>query len=272
MRWLALYEHKDVWTNGASYEYYIGRWSRIVARKFIEWLDVPFGSKWLDVGCGTGILSQTVLDNASPQTVLGIDSSEGYIEYACKHIQDPHVSFRLGDAQMLPVESASHDAAVSGLVLNFVPKPNQMLSEMVRAVSIVGTVAVYVWDYADLMQPIRYFWNAAIELDKTVVALDEGQRFPLCQPELLKQLFQTVVGLENVEICAIDIPTFFRDFDDYWSPFLSGQGPAPSYIMSISEERRIALREYLRRRLPISSDGSIHLIARAWAVRGLRKH
>jgi ubiquinone/menaquinone biosynthesis C-methylase UbiE len=125
-----------MWVNGAGYESYIGRWSRLVARQFLNWLDVPSGARWLDVGCGTGILSQTILDVASPQKVLGIDSSEGYIEFARKHIQDPHVSFRLGDAQVLPVESASSDAVVSGLVLNFVPKPNQMLSEMVRVVRI----------------------------------------------------------------------------------------------------------------------------------------
>jgi SAM-dependent methyltransferase len=267
-----LHKHKDTWANGAAYEYYIGRWSRLAAQKFVAWLGIPSGARWLDVGCGTGILSQTILDYASPKTVLGIDSSEGYIDYAFKHIQNPRVSFRLGDAQGLPVESASYDAAVSGLVLNFVAKPNQMLSEMIRAVCIGGTVAVYVWDYADLMQPIRYFWNAAVALDKTVLALDEGQRFPLCKPEPLRQLFQTNPHLENVEIRAIDIPTIFRNFDDYWSPFLGGQGPAPSYTVSLSEKQRCALREYLRRRLPISSDRSIHLIARAWAVRGLHKN
>ena len=267
-----MHEHKDTWANGAAYEYYIGRWSRLVARKFIAWLDISFGARWLDVGCGTGTLSQTILDVASPQTVLGIDLSEGYIEYARKHIQNPHASFRLGDAQALPVESASYDAAVSGLVLNFVAKPNQMLSEMIRALRMGGTVAVYIWDYADLMQLIRYFWNAADALDRQAIALDEGQRFTLCQPEPLRQLFQTNTHLENIEVLAIDVPTIFRNFDDYWSPFLGGQGPAPSYTMSISEERRFAVREYLRRTLPINTDGSIHLIARAWAIRGLRKN
>ena len=255
-----------MWVNGAGYESYIGRWSRLVARQFLNWLDVPSGARWLDVGCGTGILSQTILDVASPQKVLGIDSSEGYIEFARKHIQDPHVSFRLGDAQVLPVESASSDAVVSGLVLNFVPKPNQMLSEMVRVVRIGGSVAAYVWDYADQMQIIRYFWNAAVALDKAALALDEGQRFPLCRPEPLIQLFQSTAQLEDIEIRAIDVPTVFSNFDDFWSPFLGGQGPAPSYTMSVSEERRIALREYLRRSLPLSKDGSIHLIARAWEV------
>jgi 2-polyprenyl-3-methyl-5-hydroxy-6-metoxy-1,4-benzoquinol methylase len=261
-----------MWNSGNSYESYIGRWSKLVARQFLAWLDVPSGVQWLDVGCGTGSLSQTILDTASPRSVLGVDASEGYIDFAIKHVKDPRVSFRLGDAQGLPVESASYDAVVSGLVLNFVPQPSQVLSEMMRAVHIGGTVAVYVWDYADQMQLIRYFWNAAVALDKTVLALDEGQRFPLCQPEHLRQLFQNPTHrLENVQVRLIDVDTTFSDFDDYWSPFLGSQGPAPSYAMSLSEEKRVALREYIRLILPIAADGSIHLIARAWAVRGVRK-
>ena len=143
---------------------------------------------------------------------------------------------------------------------------------MARVVCIGGTVAAYVWDYADQMQLIRYFWNAAIALDKTVLALDEGQRLPLCQPEHLRQLFHGDAQLENVEVRPIDVATTFSNFDDYWSPFLGGQGPAPSYAMSLSEEKRVALREQIRLTLPIAADGSIHLIARAWAVRGVRKN
>lgn len=168
-------------------------------------------------------------------------------------------------------ESAAYDSVVSGLVLNFVPQPSQVLSEMIRAVRTGGTVASYVWDYAGQMQFMRYFWNAAVALDKTVFVLDEGQRFPVCQPEPLNQLFQAA-RLEKVEVHSIDVATTFRNFDDYWSPFLGGQGPAPSYTMSLSEEKRVALREHIRLILPIAPDGSIHLIARALAVRGVRKN
>ena len=261
-----------MWTGGASYESYIGRWSRLVARQFVPWLNVPSGAQWLDVGCGTGTLGHTILDTVSPQAVLGIDPSEGYIEFARKNVQDSRVAFRLGDAQKLPVKSAAYDAVVSGLVLNFIPKPSQALSEMIRAVRIGGIVAAYVWDYADKMQLIRHFWNAAVALDETAAsALDERQRFPLCQPEPLRQLFQTThVG--KVEVRSIDVPTTFRDFDDYWSPFLGGQGPTPSYVVSLPEEQRVVLREHIKLTLPIAADGSIHLIARAWAIRGVRKN
>ena len=156
--------------------------------------------------------------------------------------------------------------------MNFVPKPSHVLSEMIRAVRIGGTVAAYAWDYADQMQLIRYFWNAAIELDITAQGLDEGQRFLLCRSESLRQLFKGNAKLEKVDVHPIDIDTIFRNFDDYWLPFMGGQGPAPNYVMSLSEKEKVALREHIRLTLPLASDGSIHLIARAWAVRGVRRN
>ena len=257
----------DVWASGAAYEPYVGRWSRQVARELLAWLAVAPQSRWLDVGSGTGALSQTILQTASPTQVKGVDRSEGYVDYARQHVVDARVSFEIGDAQALGEPSASYDAAVSGLVLNFVPAPEAMSTEMVRVTRTEGTVAVYVWDYADKMEVMRYFWDAASALDPADNNLDEGVRFPICQPQPLSDLFRGA-GLQAVEVRAIDIPTVFKDFDDCWTPFLGGQGAAPAYAMSLSEERRILLREHLRSRLPIEADGSIHLIARAWAVRG----
>ena len=114
---------------------------------------------------------------------------------------------------------------------------------------------------------MRHFWDAAVALDPAIADLDEGRRFPLCRPEPLAALFREA-GLRAVEVRAIDVPTHFRDFDDYWSPFLGGQGPAPTYCMALDEERRTRLRERLRASLPTDSDGTIRLLARAWAVRG----
>ncbi len=260
-------KRKAVWASGAAYEPYVGRWSRLVAREFLAWLAVPSGGHWLDVGCGTGALSQTILDVTSPHEVQGIDPSEGYIAFAGQQVHDGRASFVVGDAQRLPFEAATFDAVVSGLVLNFVPQPGRAVSEMVRVTRPQGTVAAYVWDYAGQMQLMRYFWNAAVALDSTAFSLDEGRRFPICQPEPLTQLF-LAAGLQDVQVRAIDVVTDFRNFDDYWSPFLGNQGPAPGYAMSLSQEQRSALRERIRASLPIDLDGSIHLIARAWAVRG----
>jgi SAM-dependent methyltransferase len=159
--------------------------------------------------------------------------------------------------------------AVSGLVLNFIPQPDRAVTEMTRVTRSGGVVAAYVWDYAGRMQLIRHFFDAAMALDPNAAELDEGRRFPICQPDALSRLFESA-GLHNVEVRPIEVSTVFRDFDDYWSPFLGGQGPAPGYVMSLSDERRAALRERIRAGLPFARDGSIPLVARAWSVRGVR--
>lgn len=259
----------EVWVSGNAYEAYVGRWSRLVASEFIDWLAIPPNSQWLDVGCGTGALSQTILSQAAPRAVLGIDRSTGFIQHSRSQITDQRARFEVGDAQALPVESSTYDFAVSGLMLNFCPQPQQVVNELARAIRPGGTVGVYVWDYAGQMQFMRYFWDAAAALDPAAAELDEGPRFPVCRPQALEARFQNA-GLHAIEVKPIDIATDFRDFDDYWSPFLGGQGPAPSYVLSLSEERRIALRERLRDTLPIAPDGAIPLMARAWAVRGNR--
>lgn len=264
-----LSERAETWASGDSYEPYVGRWSRLVAREFLAWLELPAGCSWLDVGCGTGALSQTILETANPSRIKGIDRSDDYITFAQAHLQDRRVEFEVGDAQALPVEDETYEVVVSGLVLNFVPQPEQALAEMARAARPGGMVAIYVWDYAGKMQFMRHFWNAAAALDPAAYPLDEGRRFPLCQPGPLQSLFEGV-GLTEVQGRCLDIPTDFRDFDDYWTPFLGGQGPAPRYAMSLSEEGRTALRERLRNALPFAVDGSIPLVARAWAVRGRR--
>jgi SAM-dependent methyltransferase len=201
--------------------------------------------------------------------VRGIDLSPDYVAFARLHTADPRASFAVGDAQALPEPDAACDVAISGLALNFVPDASQAAAELARVVAPGGIVAAYVWDYAGEMQLIRHFWDAAAALDPTAGALDEGKRFPLCAPEPLARLFAGA-GLRQVETRAIDAPTVFRDFDDYWTPFLSGQGPAPGYAMSLGELERAKLRESLRNRLPVADDGTISLIARAWAVKGRR--
>lgn len=260
-------ERKDVWAAGKLYEPYVGRWSRLVAKEFLAWLEVPAQRDWLDVGCGTGALTETIIRMAEPRSVKGIDASDGFIQHAKAHVADPRATFETADAQSLPLDSGSRDAAVSGLVLNFVPQPERAVAEMARVVRSGAVVAAYLWDYAGKMELMRYFWDAAVALDPAALDLDEGRRFPLCQPAALTELFMGA-GLREVEVRAIDVPTRFRDFDDYWTPFLGGQGPAPGYAMSLSEERRVALRDRIRANLPIARDGSIDLIARAWGVRG----
>jgi SAM-dependent methyltransferase len=258
----------ESWSSGERYEPFIGRWSRLVADQFVSWLSVPAQARWLDLGCGTGALSDAVLRHGSPARLLGIDPSEAYVTYVREHIADPRASFDVVDAAGLTTVSEDFDAVVSGLVLNFLPDRGAALSQMRRAAGTGGTVAGYVWDYPGEMWPLRHFWDAAVDLDPAAEQLHEGRRFDWCRPAELEAAF-TDAGFAAAECRAVVIPTVFESFDDYWAPFLGGQGPAPSYVRGLTETRRHRLRAALAERLPRSSDGSIQLTARAWAVRGV---
>jgi SAM-dependent methyltransferase len=257
----------ETWGSGEPYERYVGRWSRLVAREFLAWLGVPAGQTWGDVGCGTGALAGSILATSAPQSIFTIDRSAGFLAEAQGNITDQRVCFAVADAIALPWASASCDATVSGLVLNFVPNAIAMTREMVRVTRPSGRVAAYVWDYSGGMQMMRQFWDAAVAVSPEDAALDQAERFPLCQPEPLEKVFRAA-GLASLAVRAIDIPTIFRDFDDYWLPFLGKQGAAPTYLASLGNEKRDRIREALRARLVASSDGSISLTARAWAVQG----
>ncbi len=255
----------DRWDRGDPYEQYVGRWSRRVAPLFLSWLGIPAGRRWLDVGCGTGALCAAILDHCSPSWIAGVEPSEGFLRTAREHLASRAVLHR-GSATGIPLDDASVDVVVSGLVLNFVPDQRAALAEMARVTGSGGTIGAYVWDYTGKMELMRVFWDVAVELNPDAATLDEGIRFPLCQPEALSALFAST-GLHAVEVTAIDIPTPFESFDDYWRPFLGGQGPAPAYAMSLDETARARLQDRIRARLPITADGTIPLTARAWAAR-----
>jgi trans-aconitate methyltransferase len=251
------------WSSGEIYESYVGRWSRLVAAEFVAWLDQPAGLRWLDVGCGTGALTATILGTGDPVSVLGVDPSAGFVEYARKTVTDERASFEVRSAAELP--DGPHDAVVAGLVLNFIPERVEALRRMRE---IGSTVAVYVWDYADGMQLMRHFFEAMIEVRPQDREQDEGRRFSFCTAEGLDELF-TGAGFTTVDAREIVVPTVFASFDDYWQPFLGGQGVAPAYLRSLDEPDQEALREAVRSRLPIEADGSIRLTARAWAAKAV---
>jgi SAM-dependent methyltransferase len=246
---------KETWESGRSYEQHVGRWSRKIASEFLAWLHVSPAQTWEDVGCGSGAFADAILADFDPRAIMAVGWSEGFIAEARRRISDRRVHFEVGDA------------TVSGLVLNFVSDAENMTREMARVTRTGGKVAAYVWDYASGVQMIRHFWDVAIELNLNDSALDQAQRFPLCQPEPLEALFRTA-GLASVSVRPIDIPTVFRNFDDYWLPFLGRQGAAPTYLASLNEAMRERIRDALKARLVASPDGSITMTARAWAVQG----
>jgi SAM-dependent methyltransferase len=257
----------DNWQLGNPYERYVGRWSRRVAPAFLAWLDAPAGRHWLDVGCGTGALCGAIAEHCAPASLTGIEPSEGFLKIA-RETLSCHVTLCHGNAASIPLADASVDIVVSGLVLNFVPDLAVAFKEVSRVVTKGGTFGAYVWDYAEKMELMRHFWDAAVALDPSAAQLDEGVRFPLCRPDaLLAQV--SGAGFCDVEVTAIDVPTVFSSFQDYWEPFLGGQGPAPADAMSLDESARGRLESKLRELLPVQVDGSISLIARAWAVRAI---
>jgi SAM-dependent methyltransferase len=258
---------KENWSSGSAYEGYVGRWSRRVAAEFIDWLAVAPGLAWADVGCGTGAMTGCILQRADPVSVRALDKSDAYLDEARARLADSRVRFEVGDACALPWETGAVDVAVSGLVLNFVADADAMASGMRRITRPGGKVGIYVWDYADGMQMMRHFWDVAAAQTPAGSGLDEAERFPLCQPAPLRALFERA-DLESIAVRGIEIPTVFRDFDDYWRPFLSRQGPAPAYLASLPDDTRAAIRDALQARLQPEPDGSIRLTARAWAVQG----
>jgi len=246
----------------------MGRWSRRLARAFVEWLRPARSVAWLEIGCGTGALTSAICNLCEPASIVACDPSESFIEHARAHLVDPRASFAVAGSEALPRRDGGFDVAVSGLVLNFLPDPGEALACIRERVRRGGTVAAYVWDYSEGMEFLRVFWDEAVALDPRAAALHEGKRFPLCEAPALASLFRRG-GLAQVETGELEIPTEFQTFDDYWTPFLRGTGPAPGYVASLDSPSRERLRERLQRRLPAGTDGHIFLRARAWAVRGI---
>jgi SAM-dependent methyltransferase len=257
---------RDTWQRTDAYEAYIGRWSREVARTLVADLPVASGSVWLDVGCGSGALTSSILSIASPARVVAFDLSAEFVQQSRRAVADTRAVFASADAAALPFRDKSADAAVSGLVLNFVPQPQSAVREMLRCVRSGGAVAAYVWDYGEGMQMLRLFWDAANALYPAAAVLDEANRFPICNRDALENLFRSV-GAEQVWVTSITIPMHFFNFEDLWSPFLGGQGPAPSFAVGLPERERAVLRDRFRDLIPTKTDGSIELAAKAWVAR-----
>lgn len=258
----------DRWQAGDDYDAYMGRWSRRIAPRFLDWLDLPNGLDWLEIGCGTGALSAEIIAECAPRDLIAMDPSEGFLAKARAVVPDTRADFRLGDAEALSLDDGSRDAVVSALVLNFVPDRPRALAEMRRVCRPGGTVAFYVWDYpGGGLEFLRAFWTAAASLDGDARDLTEDRRFPFCTSEALVGLAEEA-GFTGVHCSPIVVPAIFEDFDDYWRPFTLGTGPAPGYVASLAPQARDRLRDLLDDSLPRRDDGSIALASRAWAVKG----
>jgi SAM-dependent methyltransferase len=242
----------------------------VESQRFVSWLSVRPNAHWLDVGCGTGALADAVCAEASPASVAACDPSEPFIEYARRRQADPRVSFVVAGVGQLPKRAGGFASVTSLFALNFFPKPEAAVDEMRRVTAADGLVSACVWDYAGRMEFLRYFWDSVVAVDPGAAEVDEGRRFPICQPHALESLFREA-GLADVVSDSIEIPTRFSTFAELWEPFLGGTGPAPSYVASLGGPQREALVKRLERALPREADGAISLVAGAWVVRGVAR-
>ncbi len=263
-----LSDQTGMFADAIAYESFIGRWSRLIAPLFVEFARIRDGDRVLDVGSGTGSLAFSITASRRRCRVVGIDPSAQYVSYAGSKNTNSNVHFEIGDAQQLVFPPAQFDAAASLLVLNFIPDARKAMSELRRVTRPGGVISAAVWDYGEGMQMLRLFWDAAVALDPKAEPLDE-KHMPLCRAGELAGLFRTA-GLVDVQEKALEIKLHFASFDDYWNPFLEGQGPAGSYVSKLPERQRAALRDRLKSLTlaRLDAGGGFELGARVWAARG----
>ncbi len=246
----------------------MGKWSRQIARLFLEWLSPAPHSDWLELGCGTGALTHTICELSQPAFIAACDPSPEFISYARNSGSGCAATFITANSESLPDREDGFDYAVSGLVLNFLPAPLHSLRSMKESLHMGGVLAAYVWDYQDGMELLRAFWEEAIVLDPAAAHLAERHQFPISRPGPLAELFHQA-GLVSISLVPLEIAMVFDDFDGYWSPFLGGAGPAPAYVHTLSPNARSQLKVRLKLRHPPLPDGSIRIPARAFAIRGI---
>jgi len=250
--------------DSAAYERAMGRWSRAVAPVFLRWLAPPANARWLDVGCGTGVLAHTLLELCSPAAVVGVDPAVAQVAQASRGPAAGRASFEVGDACALPFPDASFDVVASALVLNFVPERRRALAEMRRVARSGGAVAAYVWDFAEELSPSGPLRRAMRRFGLKVPPIPGMADSRL---EAIRDLFQGA-GLERIETRIIDVCLAYGDFDDFWKAQTPGYAPTTRIIASLSESDRTRLKRAVRDQLPSAPEGVIEYFARANAVRG----
>jgi SAM-dependent methyltransferase len=258
-----------MFADAGAYQRFMGRWSTLLAPQLVEFTDFPDMGRVLDVGSGTGVLAFSVAKLKPHCQVVGIDPSKEYVGYATSRNPFPgRVSFQVGDAQRIQFPNATFESALSLLVFNFIPDAKMALAELIRVTKPGGRVSAAVWDYGAGMRMLRVFHDAAVTTDPSAEVFDE-LRMPLCRAGELG-IFWRQAGLEQVAERPLEITMRFESFADFWEPFLLGQGPAGAYTRKLEGHQRQALREEVKRRLPIKAeDAPFSLPARAWAVRGV---
>jgi SAM-dependent methyltransferase len=254
----------NLFTDGKAYERFMGRWSKLVGRSFLQWLDVPQGLRWLDSGCGNGAFTDELIAHAAPASVIAVDPSEGQLAFARTRPGSAMAQFQMGDAQSLSFPDDSFDVAVMALVIAFLPEPPKAVAGMTRVVRPGGWVAAYMWDLEAGGSPTSPMFNALKSIGATPSAVPNA---PASRREAMQGFWQAA-GLEAVETTSIRIPVSFDSVDDFWNTTTSSGGPAGRLIEALPAETQQLVRTRIGEQLQPGSDGRIAYEAFANAVKG----
>jgi ubiquinone/menaquinone biosynthesis C-methylase UbiE len=249
--------------DASAYERFMGRWSRAVAPHFLRWIEPPPGARWLDVGCGTGIFTEALLDLCEPASVIGVDTAGAQIEQAARGPVGARAKFRQANAMSLPFPDASFDIAACALVLNFIPDPLAALRELLRVTAAGGMVAGYVWDFGRDLSPSGPLRRALRALGADVPAIPGTGHSSL---EALQSLFAGA-GMASIQSRSIDVSLAYSSFEDFWQAQIGGYGPTTKIINAMTEAERRRVKRALREALPAGPKGKVEYMARANAVR-----
>jgi SAM-dependent methyltransferase len=249
----------EFFTDGGAYERLMAAPSRAVGEVFLDWLALPTDLRWLDVGCGTGVFTELVLERCSPSSMSAIDPSKDQVAHARTKPVSRMVNFQIGDAQSLPFGNGEFDVAAMALVITFVPDPAKAVAEMKRVVRSGGMLGTYMWDVlgnGNTQRPLR----EAVEAMGVAIPLLPG--YPNSTLERLNGFF-AAAGLGDVVTRRIEIEMSFPDFDAYWSSQTGFANHVVQEIRKMSAAEVERLKAHLREHLP--TDGAGRVAYKAWA-------
>ncbi|HET6345280.1 MAG TPA: class I SAM-dependent methyltransferase [Myxococcota bacterium] len=253
-----------MFSDGSVYERMMGRWSRVAGEAFLAWLAPGRGLRWLDVGCGNGAFTETLIARTAPAAISGLDPSEGQIAYARTRTRLAMADLRVGDAQSLPYDDGTFDAAVMALVIAFVPDPGAAVAEMARVVKPGGSVSTYMWDVLAGGTPIEPLREALRAMGQDAphphTAAASGQ-------DALRATWETA-GLRRIEHTVLRISVSFASFEDFCASVIVPVGPLGAITSKLGPKQREALHAELRKQLPIAADGRITYASFANAIKG----
>jgi SAM-dependent methyltransferase len=255
---------RNFYNDGAGYVRLMGRWSRLAGTIFLDWLALPAGLRWLDVGCGTGAFTEVTVAKAAPASIEGIDPSEAQIAYARDRAQAKPAHFRVGDAEALPFPESSFDVAAMALVITFVPNPAKAVAEMRRVVKPGGTVATYMWDIPGGGFPLEPMRQGLIHVG---VDMTRPPGVEAARMAELNRLW-TGAGLDRIEIRTIPIQVVHRDFEEFWDSNMALATPAAAKVRQLAPADIDRLKAHLSRSLPKDAQGRIVFGALANAIKG----